>query len=120
MSAGTGAAPVPPELRGLPWKQTSWPGIRLCFRGADGATVAGVLIAMDPLSAYPRHRHLGDEEVLVLAGEYADEWGVHRAGDFRLNPAGTVHGARAGAAGALLWARAPEGIELLEPAPQPR
>jgi anti-sigma factor ChrR (cupin superfamily) len=120
MSAAGPTTAMPPELAGLPWKATAWPGIRLCFRAGPDGAVRGVLIAMDPGCAYPRHRHLGDEEVLVLAGEYADAWGVHRAGDFLLNPAGTEHGARAGAAGALLWARVPAGIEVLEQPLEPR
>ncbi len=104
-------------LAARPWKRTSWPGIRLSFlMDANGASRA-VLIAMDPGCAYPRHRHLGEEEVLVLAGSYADVWGTHAAGDFLVNAAGTVHSATAGPEGALLWARVPAGIEVLEASP---
>jgi anti-sigma factor ChrR (cupin superfamily) len=120
MNAAAGAPPPEsafPALAALAWKRTAWPGIRLCFLGPRDGAARGVLIAMDPGCAYPRHRHLGEEEVLVLAGEYADPWGTHRAGEFLVNAAGTVHSARAGAAGALLWARAPAGVEILEGAP---
>jgi anti-sigma factor ChrR (cupin superfamily) len=91
--------------------------VRLSFLTDAGGATRAVLIAMDPHCAYPRHRHLGDEEVLVLAGSYFDLWGTHAAGEFRVHPAGTSHCATAGAAGALLWARVPEGIELLEDPP---
>lgn len=106
-----------PALQALPWKATSWPGIRLSFLGQGAAAHRAVLIAMDPHCAYPRHRHLGDEEVFVLAGSYRDAAGEYRAGEFLLNPAGSIHAAVAGPDGALLLARVPEGIETLEEAP---
>ncbi len=122
MSAPGSAPPEAafPGFAALPWKTTAWPGIRLCFVGPAEEPARGVLIAMDAGCAYPRHRHRGEEEVLVLAGEYADCWGTHRAGEFRLNAAGTIHAARAGAQGALLWTRVPEGIEVLERPADPR
>lgn len=104
-------------LAARPWKRTAWPGIRLSFLTDAAGAPRAVLIAMDPGCAYPRHRHLGDEEVLVLAGAYEDAWGVHTAGEFLVNAAGSVHRATAGEAGALLWARVPEGIEVLEDPP---
>jgi anti-sigma factor ChrR (cupin superfamily) len=109
-----------PALAALRWKTTSWPGIRLHFLGQDAAANRAVLIAMDPHCAYPRHRHLGDEEVLVLSGSYHDAAGEYRAGEFVLNPAGSSHAAVAGPSGALLFARVPEGIETLEQPPDRR
>lgn len=106
-----------PALAALRWKSTAWPGIRLHFLGAEASANRAVLIAMDAGCAYPRHRHLGDEEVLVLAGSYRDAAGEYRAGQYLLNPAGSIHAAVAGPAGALLFARVPEGIEPLEEPP---
>lgn len=106
-----------PALAARPWKRTAWPGVRLSFLLDDSGAARAVLIAMDPGCCYPRHRHLGDEEVLVLAGAYADAWGEHRAGEFLVNRAGSVHAATAGPEGALLWARVPEGVEVLEGPP---
>lgn len=51
-----------------------------------------VLIRMAPGSGYPTHRHLGPEDVLILAGGYADDDGrIHSAGSFVRYPAGSVH-----------------------------
>lgn len=116
--AAAGVERAFPALASRPWKRTAWPGVRLSFLTDAGGATRAVLIAMDPHCAYPRHRHLGDEEVLVLAGAYHDHWGTHAAGEFLVNPSGTIHAATAGAAGALLWARVPEGIEILEETPQ--
>lgn len=119
MSAAPGCAPERrfPGLAARPWKRTGWEGIRLSFLLDEAGAARAVLIAMDPGCAYPRHRHLGDEEVLVLAGAYEDLWGWHAAGEFLVHPAGSVHAAVAGPEGALLWARVPEGIELMEDPP---
>jgi len=106
-----------PALAALRWKSTAWPGIRLHFLGEGAAANRAVLIAMDAGCAYPSHRHLGDEEVLVLAGSYRDAAGEYRAGEFHLNPSGSIHAAIAGPSGALLFARVPEGIEVLESPP---
>lgn len=116
-SASAGPENAWPALAARPWKRTAWPGVRLSFLLDESGGTRAVLIAMDAGCAYPRHRHLGDEEVLVLAGSYSDLWGTHAAGEFLINPAGSIHSATAGPAGALLWARVPEGIELLEDPP---
>jgi len=86
----------------VPWRSTESPGVRWLLlaneehqgpeppaRGEGrGATV---LIRMEPGHGYPPHRHLDVEEVLVLAGGYADELGEHRAGDYVRYPAGSIH-----------------------------
>lgn len=41
---------------------------------------------------FPRHEHLGFEQVTVLAGGYADERGEFVAGDYQSYEPGTVHG----------------------------
>ena len=78
----------------------------------DGS--ARVLIAMDAGCGYPSHRHIGEEQVFVVAGEYEDEQGRYQAGSFQRFPGGSVHSPRAGSEGALLLAWAEGGIELLE------
>ena len=57
----------------------------------DGVQDATVLIRMEPGHGYPPHRHVGAEEVVVLAGGYRDEEGEHRQGDYVRYPAGSVH-----------------------------
>ena len=86
----------------LPWRSTRDEGIHwidlrragdLEPESADGNDLSmTVLIKMDPGRGYPRHRHLGAEDVLVLAGGYADDDGrVFRAGEFVRYPAGSEH-----------------------------
>ena len=122
MDANPDAAPPAPEADylHLPWKTTSWPGVRLHFieSSADGS--ARVLIAMDPGVGYPPHRHLGEEEVFVVRGSYADAAGDYAAGSFQRNPKGSAHHPVAGPDGALLLAWAEAGIEILAEPPASR
>lgn len=122
----------------LPWRRTrlrgvAWiplhleePGGRAGGTGAERGA-ASVLIRMDPGTGYAPHRHLGGEDVLVLAGGYEDEWGTHRQGDHVHYPPGSVHAPRAlgscerpsGPANpaCVLFASAPGGIELVAEEP---
>lgn len=85
---------------------------------------SAVLIRMEPGHGYPAHRHLGVEEVLVLAGGYRDGRGVHAEGSFVRYEAGSAHspvacGERGRPTGrdypaCVLFAIARAGIELLE------
>lgn len=72
------------------------------------------LIRMAPGCGYPRHRHQGPEDVLVLQGGYRDEAGEHRQGQFVRYEDGSSHGPVALDAGpaCVLLAVAHEGIEL--------
>jgi anti-sigma factor ChrR (cupin superfamily) len=77
---------------------------------------AAVLVRMDPGCEYPRHRHVGDEEVFVLQGGFRDASGEYRAGEFRRFPAGSIH-APVGLQGdepCVLFAMAHGGIEILD------
>lgn len=93
---------VPPDAARIPWRETQVPGVgwlplhlsseRGPRQRPDGADAGStVLIRMDPGCGYPRHEHLDVEEVLCLAGGYADELGVVRAGDYARYEKGTVH-----------------------------
>ena len=80
----------------LPWRSTTTPGVDwylLASEGEEGRAEEGatVLIRMAPGSGYPPHRHLGIEEVLVLAGGYRDELGEHLAGSYLRYPQGSEH-----------------------------
>jgi anti-sigma factor ChrR (cupin superfamily) len=77
---------------------------------------AVVLVRMDPGCEYPRHRHVGDEEVFVLQGGFRDAAGEYLAGAFHRFPAGSVHApvALPGELPCVLFAVARGGIELLD------
>jgi hypothetical protein len=91
---------VPLDPARLPWRATEIAGVAwipLFLEGKSGPRAAGpaagssVLIRMDPGCGYPRHAHVDVEEVLCLAGGYADELGTVQAGDFVRYEAGSAH-----------------------------
>jgi anti-sigma factor ChrR (cupin superfamily) len=73
------------------WRGTRSPGVEWLPLSQPDAPDATVLIRMRPGSSYPAHRHVGVEEVLVLAGGYRDDWGAHAAGTWLAYPAGSMH-----------------------------
>ena len=112
----------------LPWRATkvegvSWLPLHLEAKAKSEQGDATVLIQMAPGSGYPGHRHVGPENVLVLAGGYRDEAGEYRAGDHVRYPAGSSHSPVAlGDSGraisesnpaCVLYAVAQRGVELL-------
>jgi anti-sigma factor ChrR (cupin superfamily) len=103
------------DLSAIPFRQTRHEGVRIHFYASDeqsGRVVA--LIAMAPGCGYPRHRHRGGEEVLVLQGGYADERGEHLAGANVRYQDGSAHAPKAlPGETCVLLAVAHEGIELL-------
>ena len=117
------------------WQETSAPGVHWSLLssagGAGGGASAGgsVLIRMAPGHGYPPHRHLGPEEVLVLAGGYSDDRGTYRAGDYVGYEPGSVHapvalGDSSRATGpdnpaCVLFASASGGIEVLSGPSEP-
>jgi anti-sigma factor ChrR (cupin superfamily) len=105
------------DLAAIPWRTTRYPGIRIHFYAADQRSGrALVLIEMAPGHGYPRHRHRGAEEVLVVQGAYRDEAGEHPARQFVSYADGTVHTPVAldgSPEPCVLLALAHEGISLL-------
>lgn len=76
----------------IEWRATRHRGVHLCvLRRDESSGDATVLIRMEPGCAYPAHRHNGPEQVFILQGGYRDGRGVHRAGDYVLNEAGSSH-----------------------------
>lgn len=103
------------DFSGLPWRSTPVRGVALCvLRNDEKSRDAAVLIWMDAGAVYPRHRHVGDEEVLVLQGGYRDAEGEYRAGTFLVNPAGSIHTPVAlEGPPCILFAVAHRGIEVM-------
>lgn len=99
----------------LDWKTPSWPGVRLAFLHSDrDSGDATVLIELAPNTSYPAHKHLGPEEVFVVAGSYRDAAGEYQEGSLQRFGKGSKHAPLALADGALLLARVEGGIELLD------
>lgn len=103
----------------IPWQPTRRPGLSLfTLYQEPSSNDAVVLIRMEPGTGYPRHRHVGEERVLVLHGGYRDESGTYPPGTWVVNPAGSIHTPVAldGAEPCVLLATALRGIEIVEDA----
>ncbi|MCA8949540.1 MAG: cupin domain-containing protein [Planctomycetes bacterium] len=80
------------DLAAIPWRATRYDGLSVHFYTSNRDTHRVVaLIRMQPGCGYPRHRHRGREDVLVLRGGYRDELGTHGRGEFAVYADGTTH-----------------------------
>jgi anti-sigma factor ChrR (cupin superfamily) len=103
------------DLAAIPFEPTRYPGVSIHFFYEDPTTGhAAVMIRMEPGSSYPRHRHKGAEELLILQGGFRDENGVYREGEFARFEDGTTHWPKALEDGpaCVFFAIAQEGIDL--------
>ncbi|WP_020410734.1 cupin domain-containing protein [Hahella ganghwensis] len=74
-------------------------------RIGDEVARATSIVRYAPDSDFPPHRHDGGEEILVLAGEFADEHGCYPAGTYLRNPVGTSHRPKVGDKGAVIFVK---------------
>lgn len=85
------APPLPADPTALPWKDLA-PGIRYLVHREDPARgVRGCLVWAQPGARHPRHRHLGDENILVLEGTLGDERGRYGPGEVCHSAPGSIH-----------------------------
>jgi len=87
-------AELPPshQRRPLRWHWGLARGARLAVLSRDPSTHSILLVGhIPPRRSFPRHQHLGPEDVLVLAGAYADAMGHYAAGEYATYAPGTVH-----------------------------
>lgn len=76
------------------WRTSLLPGLKTfdVALALEGANARARLLHFAPGAHFPRHRHHGNEHVLVLEGSYADQDGVERhAGDEQSMPAQSEH-----------------------------
>ena len=85
--------PVIVHAAQLPWTSSPAAGVdrRMLFRIGDEVARATSIVRYAPRSAFPRHKHGGGEEILVLDGVFQDEHGDYPAGSYFRNPPGTSH-----------------------------
>ena len=85
--------PVIVHAAQLPWTSSPAAGVdrRILFRIGDEVARATSIVRYAPRSAFPRHKHGGGEEILVLDGVFQDEHGDYPAGSYFRNPPGTSH-----------------------------
>lgn len=62
------------------------------------------LVRWAPGTHFPGHAHPGGEEILVLEGEFRDEWGTYPAGTWLRNPPGSTHRPWSDA-GCVIWVK---------------
>ncbi|WP_095499010.1 cupin domain-containing protein [Paraferrimonas haliotis] len=86
------------------WLDSPMPGVQrmMLDRIGDEVARATSLVRYQPHSEFSAHQHNGGEEILVLAGEFADEHGSYGPGYYLRNPIGTKHKPQIGAAGATI------------------
>ena len=79
------------DLASYTWDEVL-PGVRMSvLREEPERGVRKVLVWARPGARYPSHRHLGDEQILVLEGALRDHRGVYRPGDVCRSREGSVH-----------------------------
>ena len=72
------------DLDAIPFQETRHKGVSVHFYHSNRASGhAAVMVKMLPGCSYPRHRHRGPEELLILQGGFRDEHGEYRAGEYR-------------------------------------
>jgi quercetin dioxygenase-like cupin family protein len=97
------------------WQRTPLPGVRL-IEVAGGPRTLGAdafMVRFAPGILFPRHRHIGSEDLLVLEGSYTDTLGrVVQPGDLHQMQPGTEHGFRVGKEGPCIGAAVQNGREF--------
>lgn len=75
------------------WVASPQKGVERVMLDRVGTEVARAtsLVRYAPDSEFPRHRHPGGEEILVLSGVFSDEHGDYPAGWYLRNPPGSSH-----------------------------
>jgi anti-sigma factor ChrR (cupin superfamily) len=85
------APTAPIDVAAYEWDEIV-PGIKAHVLKEDAARgMRAVLIWAQPGSRHPQHRHLGDENILVLAGAIRDHRGTYGPGQICRSRAGSVH-----------------------------
>lgn len=80
----------------LPWQPSPAAGVQrrlLAREGGEDARATSV-VRYEPGATFSQHAHPLGEEIMVLDGEFADEYGVYPAGTYLKNPPGSAHAPR--------------------------
>jgi hypothetical protein len=85
------APTFPLDTSAYAWEEP-FPGIRICeVRKDPSRNMRGCVVWAKPGARTARHRHLGDEVILVLAGGLRDERGSYHAGQICRSRQGSAH-----------------------------
>jgi putative transcriptional regulator len=84
--------PALATLRRFPWRWALAPGAWYAELARDPWTRSVLLLGyLAPRSFLPAHRHLAQEDVLVMAGGFDDRQGRHETGEYAIYAAGSEH-----------------------------
>jgi anti-sigma factor ChrR (cupin superfamily) len=85
-------APLGPiDVAAYAWTEIA-PGIRAHeVRNDPARGIRSCLIWADAGAVHPTHRHLGEEDILILKGALRDERGVYREGEICRSRRGEIH-----------------------------
>lgn len=96
------------------WRQLA-PKVSSKMLYADAQTgLVTSLIKLEPGGYLPRHRHLGIEQMFIVAGECLINGEVFSPGDFRMRPADTEDDELTTEHGATILLVAPKRFEILD------
>jgi anti-sigma factor ChrR (cupin superfamily) len=85
------APALPLDLGALAWDEPV-PGVRIRVMKEDPARgMRACLVWAKPGALHPRHRHAGDENILVLRGAIRDDRGDYGPGEVCRSRAGSTH-----------------------------
>jgi anti-sigma factor ChrR (cupin superfamily) len=85
------APALPTDLAALAWEEPV-PGLRMRMMREDAARgMRAYLVWAQPGARHPRHRHAGDENILVLRGGIRDDRGDYGPGEVCRSRAGSTH-----------------------------
>ena len=81
-----------PPLGKIRWHRVPAPGARIAALLRDPVTGSMLYLGhMAPQRIFPRHVHLGPEDILVLAGGFEDQYGSFEAGAYASYLPGSQH-----------------------------
>jgi len=77
----------------LPWVNSYHPQVlrKSLEREKEESGEVTSVVKYEPLSTFPPHNHPFGEEIFVLEGEFADEYGTYPRGTYLRNPPGSSH-----------------------------
>jgi anti-sigma factor ChrR (cupin superfamily) len=89
------------------WVKSPVPGVErmMLDRIGDEIARATSLVQYTPNSQFSAHSHPGGEELLVLQGSFADEYGEYTAGSYLRNPIGSSHSPVIGDQGCTIFVK---------------
>jgi anti-sigma factor ChrR (cupin superfamily) len=89
------------------WEPSPMPGVERMKLDRIGDEIARAtsLVRYKPNSTFSAHEHAGGEEIFVLDGIFADEYGEYPSGSYIRNPTGSKHRPTIGHRGATIFVK---------------